>query len=44
MAGPQGLPALLAEQGFRVERVAFAPAGKVPVAPPKSGSKEPLAQ
>ena len=44
MAGPQGLPALLAEQGFRVERVAFAPAGKAPAAPPKSRSKKPLAQ
>ncbi|RYF21458.1 MAG: TraB/GumN family protein [Comamonadaceae bacterium] len=28
MVGPQGLPALLAEQGFRVERVSFPPAAR----------------
>ncbi|RYF21607.1 MAG: TraB/GumN family protein [Comamonadaceae bacterium] len=50
MVGPQGLPALLAEQGFRVERVVFAPTAKAPGAAPrpqpqpKSERKMPLAQ
>lgn len=44
MTGPQGLPALLAAQGFRVERVVFPPARPPTLAPADFKPKVPLAQ